>query len=185
MTTAIHCDLQHDEKRAKRWTISITVDGEVREVDGIRPELNLRGFPICDREGRPRTRRTTVLEAVHAGVEEPIIPTLCHRPGLPPVGMCRLCMVAVEAGGRGRRLQPACCLAVEPGMEVHTLASPDPTIRERLRAFVTMLLNLLMADHPTPCMPLGAGGTTACELEALARRFQVAPETNPFAPTNL
>ncbi len=181
--------MQTEERHAGRRPISLYVDGEAREVDGMRPEVDLRGFPVRDREGRPRTRPTTVLEAVHAGVKEAVIPTLCHRPGLPPVGMCRLCMVAVETGGgrgpRGRsKLQPACCLPVEPGLEIHTLASPDPKIRERIRASVTMLLNLLMADHPTPCMPPVAGGTPACELEALAQRFEVSPETNPFMPAS-
>jgi NADH dehydrogenase/NADH:ubiquinone oxidoreductase subunit G len=183
--------VQLDGEHGGDRSISISVDGEVREVEGRWPEVELRGFPVRDHEGRPRTRPTTVLEAVHAGVEESVIPTLCHRPGLPPVGMCRLCMVAVEEGGgrgrggaRGRRLQPACCLTVEPGMEIHTLASPDPTIRKQLHAAVTMLLNLLRADHPAPCMPPVAGGVPACELEALARRFQIVPENNPFAPTN-
>ena len=56
----------------------------------------------------------TVLEAaLAAGI---YIPHLCHHPDLKPVGVCRLCMVAID--GRGMTL--SCMAPAEGGMVVRT-----------------------------------------------------------------
>ena len=50
---------------------------------------------------------TTILEAARAcGVR---IPTLCHHPDLPDVGVCRVCVV--EVAGQVN-LQPSCVLSL-------------------------------------------------------------------------
>jgi formate dehydrogenase major subunit len=80
------------------------------------------------------------------------VPTLCYADRLPVAGACRVCMVEVEGQ---RLLQPACARAAEQGMKVRTAGAAEQCRR--------MVLELLMADHPSPCtrafLPEG------CELE--------------------
>ncbi len=108
---------------------------------------------------------STVWEAAHAlGIE---IPILCHDPKMRPVGVCRTCVVEVE----GARVFPAACVRpAEPGMVVRTRTP-------RLESQRRVLVELLMADHPTPCDKERARGE--CELEALARRYGVANGHGP------
>jgi formate dehydrogenase major subunit len=101
------------------------------------------------------------------------IPVLCHHPNLNPVAVCRVCAVEVEGG---RVLAAACIRQVEPGMKVRTTS-------DRVERSRRMLVELLMADHPTPCMRQQQLGT--CELEGLATsygieqpRFAARPSTN-------
>ena len=96
------------------------------------------------------------------------IPTLCHETKLNPVGVCRVCVVEVEGG---RVLAPSCCRPVEEGMVVKTTS-------ERVKNSQKMLVELLMADHPTPCERHRKTGD--CELEVLAERLGVM--NSRFAP---
>ncbi len=105
------------------------------------------------------------------------IPTLCHREYMDPVGVCRVCVVQVskfsKRTGRveaGRKLLPACQHRVEKTMIIDTVESPDEKARARLRSAVKVLTELLMTDHPSPCVKekQHAGD---CELESLSRRF--------------
>jgi formate dehydrogenase major subunit len=70
-----------------------------------------------------------------------------------------MCVVEVKGA---RTLQASCVRPCDPGMEVST-ASP---VVERNRA---MLTDLLLSDHPTPCVR--ETGTGDCDLEALGRRY--------------
>jgi CRP-like cAMP-binding protein/Pyruvate/2-oxoacid:ferredoxin oxidoreductase delta subunit len=97
---------------------------------------------------------TTIFDA--AGGLGITIPTLCHQKDETPVGVCRLCVV--ESGGR--TLTASCVRAAEEGMTVSTNS-------ERVLKSRRMLLELLMADHPSPCVRERQSGD--CELEALAR----------------
>src|SRR3989440_2256104 len=118
-------------------------------------------------DGRPVTvaSGTTVWEAARsAGID---IPVLCHQPRLRPVGVCRLCVVDVG----GRVLAASCVRACEESMEVQTT---NPRIEQSRR----ILLELLLADHPTPCARERTTGD--CELEALARRHGLSGSS--FAP---
>src|SRR6185369_6152468 len=120
--------------------------------------LIIDGRPVSVAEG------TTVWEAARAlGID---IPVLCHQPRLRPVGVCRLCVVDVG----GRVLAASCVRACEEGMEVQTTS---PRIEQSRR----VLVELLLADHPTPCARERTTGD--CELEALACRYGLA--TSPFA----
>ena len=108
----------------------------------------------------------TILDALGGlGLETP---TLCHRPGLDPVGSCRACVVELEGS---RVLVPSCARRAEPKMVVRTLT-------ERVRRARRMVLELLLADHPAPCAKEQAR-RGACELEAQARRLGI--ERSRFA----
>src|SRR5499433_764689 len=97
---------------------------------------------------------TTVFDAARMnGVS---IPTLCHLQNETPVGVCRLCLVDTGA----RVLSAACVRPVEPGMKVVTNS-------EKVLSARKTLLELLMADHPTPCAR--QQHSHDCELETLAK----------------
>src|SRR5215472_8548746 len=96
---------------------------------------------------------TTVFDAARTqGIS---IPTLCHLQNETPVGVCRLCLVDTGA----RVLAAACVRPVEPGLKVVTNS-------EKVLAARKTLLELLMADHPSPCTRQKNSGD--CELETLA-----------------
>jgi CRP-like cAMP-binding protein/flavoprotein len=100
----------------------------------------------------------TVFDAARvAGIT---IPTLCHMQNETPVGVCRLCVV--EAGGRV--LTASCVRQVENGMKIVTNS-------ERVVAARKTLLEILMADHPSPCARERHSGD--CELEMQARNAGV------------
>jgi formate dehydrogenase major subunit len=108
--------------------------------------------------------RTTIWEAARRiGID---IPILCHKPGLEPAGVCRMCVVDVG----GRVLAASCVRPCEPGMKVQT-----SNVRiERQRRTLTALL---LAEHPTPCERERTTGD--CELEALARTFGLVGAGQP------
>jgi CRP-like cAMP-binding protein/Fe-S-cluster-containing dehydrogenase component len=97
---------------------------------------------------------TSVFDA--ARMNGTAIPTLCHLQNETPVGVCRLCVVDTGA----RVLTASCVRPVEPGMKVVTNSEKVLNARKTL-------LELLMADHPSPCARQEKSGD--CELEMLAR----------------
>src|SRR6267378_3123791 len=113
-------------------------------------QLTIDGNPVTVPAG------TTIYEAARTlGIE---IPVLCHAPHMAPVGVCRVCAVDVA----GARVLPAACIRpAENAMVVQTNS-------ERVRKARATLLELLLADHPTPCIRQAA--THDCELESLAGR---------------
>ena len=111
---------------------------------------------------------TTIFDAARlSGIS---IPTLCHQQNETPVGVCRLCVVDVE---KQRVYAASCVRQVEPGMVVRT--STDDLLAVR-----RTLLELLMADHPTPCRRQQQ--TKDCELERLAQSAGVAVVRYPGLP---
>src|SRR5215471_12571002 len=110
-------------------------------------ELTIDGRPVRVPTG------TTVFDA--ARMQGITIPTLCHLQNETPVGVCRLCVVETGA----RVLSAACVRPVEPGLKVVTNS-------EKVLAARKTLLELLMADHPSPCTRQKHSGD--CELETLA-----------------
>jgi NADH dehydrogenase/NADH:ubiquinone oxidoreductase subunit G len=85
---------------------------------------------------------TTMFEAAkNLGIT---IPSLCHHPGLPPDGNCRLCLV--ESGGR---LIASCLFPLRADGEV--FLSGSPLVREA-RSFV---LKLLLSRAPGDAYLLG------------------------------
>jgi len=102
-------------------------------------------------------RGTTIWEAARRlGIE---VPVLCHDPGMDPVAVCRVCVVEVQ----GSRVLPAACIRqCEPGMVVRTDTQRVDNSRK-------MVVELLMADHPTPCAKQRLSGS--CELENMAHAY--------------
>src|SRR5437588_6242492 len=111
-------------------------------------ELTIDGRPVSVPRG------TTLWEASRqAGIP---IPALCHDPGMDPVAVCRVCAVEVQ----GSRVLPAACIRqCEAGMVVRTDS-------DRVRNSQKMVVELLMADHPSPCAKQRLSG--GCDLENLA-----------------
>src|ERR1700755_858892 len=110
-------------------------------------DLTIDGQPVRVPEG------TSVFDAARMnGIS---IPTLCHLQNETPVGVCRLCVVDTGA----RVLAASCVRPVEPGLKVVTNS-------EKVLAARKTLLELLMADHPSPCARQKNSGD--CELETLA-----------------
>src|ERR671922_2983008 len=84
-------------------------------------------------------RGTTIFDAARMnGIP---IPTLCHQQNQTPVGVCRVCVVDVGA----RVYAAACIRECDPGMVVKTNVSGVQKAR-------ATLVELLMADHPAPCI---------------------------------
>jgi CRP-like cAMP-binding protein/Fe-S-cluster-containing dehydrogenase component len=110
-------------------------------------ELTIDGAPVRVPEG------TTVFDA--ARMQGISVPTLCHLQNETPVGVCRLCVVDTGA----RVLTAACVRPVEAGLKVITGS-------EKVLAARKTILELMMADHPSPCARQKNSGD--CELETLA-----------------
>src|ERR1022692_4358344 len=111
---------------------------------------------------------TTIFDAaLLSGI---LVPTLCHQQNETPVGVCRLCVVDI-----GQRVYAASCVRqVEPGMVVKTTTEDVAGVRRTL-------LELLMADHPTPCQRQQL--THDCELEHLASQAGLTASRYPGLPT--
>jgi CRP-like cAMP-binding protein/Fe-S-cluster-containing dehydrogenase component len=112
-------------------------------------ELTIDGRAVRVPEG------STVYEA--ARLNGIAIPTLCHLQSQTPVGVCRLCVVDTGV----RVLSASCVRPVEAGMKVSTNS-------EKVQAARKTLLELLMADHVSPCARQQHSGD--CELETLAKQ---------------
>jgi CRP-like cAMP-binding protein/Fe-S-cluster-containing hydrogenase component 2/ferredoxin len=103
---------------------------------------------------------TTLFDAARGlGID---IPTLCHAQHQTPVGVCRVCTVEVK---NNRVLAASCVRPAEDGMVVATAS--DAVQRAR-----RTLAELLLADHPSPCLRQKA--TADCELERLGTAYGIA-----------
>jgi len=102
---------------------------------------------------------TTVFDAARTlGIS---IPVLCHQQNERPVGVCRVC--CVDTGERA--LTAACTRPAENGMVVKTGS-------DRVHKSRRTLVELLMADHPSPCARQRQSHD--CELEELAVAEKIA-----------
>ena len=109
---------------------------------------------------------STVLDAAgHLGIG---IPTLCYDARLPVAGACRMCMVEEEGA---KALVPACARAVREGQRIATATSRVDRARK-------VMLELLLADHPSPCEKARLD-PDGCELERHARAYGVAASRFP------
>lgn len=98
------------------------------------------------------------------------IPTLCHQQNETPVGVCRMCVVDI-----GQRVYAASCVRqVENGMKVKTASDDIKSVRRTL-------LELLLADHPSPCVRQKTTGD--CELERLGAEAGIVSSRFPPRPT--
>src|SRR2546425_465039 len=111
-------------------------------------DLTIDGNPVRVPAG------TSVFDA--ARMKGIAIPTLCHLQNETPVGVCRLCFVHTGA----RVFSASCFRPAERGMNVVTTS-------EKVQSARRTLLELLLADHSSPCARQQQSGD--CELEALGR----------------
>src|SRR5229473_2634609 len=125
-------------------------------------QLTIDGKSVAIEQTRGET--TTIFEAAQkCGIA---IPTLCHQQNEKPVGVCRMCVVDI-----GQRVFAASCVRlIEPGMQVKTATDDIKSVRRTL-------LELLIADHPSPCARQKLSGD--CELERLASEAKI--KSSPFA----
>ena len=120
--------------------------------------IYIDGVEIAARPGQ------TVIEAADdAGV---YIPRLCHLPGLPPHGSCRMCTVIANG-----RPASACYQPVSPGMVVEN--ETDEMLEHR-----KALIEMLFVEGNHFCMVCEKSGH--CELQALAYRFGVTAPRFPY-----
>ena len=159
--------------------VTVTIDGQAVRVPRAVPTTDAQGNIVyVDASGRTVPRATTIYDAARTLIDRsnaelrrqdsraPLfdnpIPTLCHLDHLNPVGVCRVCSVAVETyeidrrdptkktARRQEKLVPSCVQPVEDHMVVYTLASPDARQRGKVEASIRVLLELLAADHAPP-----------------------------------
>ncbi len=180
--------------------VTVTIDGQAVRVPRAVPTTDAQGNIVyVDASGRTIPRATTIYDAARTLIDRktaemrrqnpqaaPLanpIPTLCHLDHLQPVGVCRVCSVAVETfeidrrdptkktARRQEKLVPACVQPVEDNMAVYTLDSPDARQRGKVEASVRVLLELLGADHlPSPRGP-SALPEQMTDLERLLNRY--------------
>jgi NADH-quinone oxidoreductase subunit G len=94
---------------------------------------------------------TNLIEAgKKAGIS---VPHFCYHPGLPVVGVCRICLCEIE--GRPK-LVAGCATPVEEGMHVITRSDK---VREARRA----VMEFLLIHHPLDCPMCDKGGE--CTLQ--------------------
>ena len=97
--------------------------------------------------------------AISAGIE---IPVFCYEPRLgPPLGACRMCLCELEGVPK---LQAACTLSAQDGMELKTAAT-SPQAKEGQEA----ILEFILLNHPLDCPDCDKGGE--CPLQDLTFRY--------------
>lgn len=110
---------------------------------------------INDREVSVR-KGTNLLEAARSiGIE---VPTLCYLRGINEAGVCRVCLVEVESGGR-RSLQASCVYPAAGGLRVYTNSPRARRARKRV-------VELMLSDHDLNCT--NCARNLNCELQRLA-----------------
>jgi len=142
--------IRYVKKREEDYdkSVTVTIDGEPIAVKKAVPTRDAQGNVIyVDASGRTMPRATTIYDAAmqllsrqnvqRKALGQPPrlapIPTLCHQEHLQPVGVCRVCAVAVGRWSRDRtdpsrqtlefqdKVVPACVHPIEDGMVVVTL----------------------------------------------------------------
>jgi CRP-like cAMP-binding protein/Fe-S-cluster-containing dehydrogenase component len=165
--------------------VTLVIDGRPVTVKAAVPATDSQGNILNDANGVPVPRRTTIFDAarlVFGGAANPI-PVICHQDHMPPVGVCRVCLVEIHQERKGRKvvqLVPSCTRRVEPDMVVHTVGTPDTAAKERIESNVRVVTELLVADHQKARMATRAYGDN--ELQTLANRF--LGEQSPRFRTN-
>ncbi|OAT83633.1 ferredoxin [Desulfotomaculum copahuensis] len=118
-------------------------------------------------------RGSNLLEACRAQGYD--VPSLCYLPGVHEAGICRVCLVEVETGGR-RSLQASCVYPVSAGIKVY----PDSPRARRARKRV---VELLLSEHEVDCT--NCVRNLNCELQTLAdemgiRKLRVTGEKRHY-----
>ena len=98
-----------------------------------------------------------IAAAERAGV---YIPYFCYHPRMSSVGMCRMCIVDIDAGS-GPALQPSCMVPVSEGMVVDTTS-------EQTRKAQDGVLEFLLLNHPLDCPVCDKGGECPLQDQTMA-----------------
>jgi NADH-quinone oxidoreductase subunit G len=133
-------------------TTEPTPPAEASVPDPNAVSVTLNGTPISARRG----------ELIIAAAERhgEYIPRFCYHERMNPVGMCRMCLVEVDAG-RGPQIMPSCMVAVAPDMKIDT---QSPTVKRMQEG----VLELLLANHPLDCPVCDKGGECPLQDQTLA-----------------
>jgi bidirectional [NiFe] hydrogenase diaphorase subunit len=125
----------------------------------------VKTLKIDDRDVSGREEETILEVARQNGIN---IPTLCHIPGLTPVGACRLCLVEIKGSPR---LFPACVTLVREGMEVVTKS-------QRLSHYQKLIVELLFSEGNHICSVCVSNGS--CELQTMAQNLGIDSIRVPY-----
>lgn len=168
--------------------VTLSIDGREVTVKKAVPECDSQGNIKRNPDGSPVPRPTTIYDAaseafvLKPGDEHPI-PALCHREHLPPVGVCRVCVVEAAEMSRGvlrKKLVPSCKQSVSQGMIVNTINSQaDAEAAKRVQAASRTVVELLLADHLPESQQVAPGN----ELAAIAKRLSA--QENRFSHRTL
>ena len=124
------------ETRAPVETVKLTINGVAVEAP--------KGELVID-------------TAERAGI---YIPRFCYHPRMRPVGMCRMCIVDIDAG-RGPALQPSCMIPVADDMVVDTESPAAAKAQDGV-------LEFLLINHPLDCPVCDKGGECPLQDQAYA-----------------
>ena len=114
--------------------------------------ITVNGQPVEAQSGE-----WVIAAAERAGV---YIPHFCYHPRMSSVGMCRMCIVDIDAG-RGPALQPSCMVEVSEGMVVDTTS-------EQTRKAQDGVLEFLLLNHPLDCPVCDKGGECPLQDQTMA-----------------
>ncbi len=190
--------------------VTVVVDGYPVKVPRAVPVTDAQGQPVRGADGELVPRNSTIYDAAAQLVVEGTwpdawlkerIPVLCHQSHLPPVGVCRMCVVQIEQMKRGspreeRKLLPACHHAVAEDMIVTTRAgwagyNPDakllkPSLEAKVAKFarnidasLKTLADLLLSDHDKE--PLGESRRYVNELSDVGELVGGDPLRSAYA----
>jgi NADH-quinone oxidoreductase subunit G len=120
-------------------------------ADEQRVNLTIDGVAVSVPKG------TLLVEAAKTVKQE--IPVYCYHTKLGPAGLCRVCLVEIEGMPK---LQIACNTPVSDGMVVRTQ-------NEKVDAGRSMVLELLLVNHPLDCPICDKGGE--CDLQDYAMAY--------------
>ncbi|MFZ5644297.1 MAG: NADH-dependent [FeFe] hydrogenase, group A6 [Bacillota bacterium] len=144
---------------------------ETPEIKAV-PREETVSLWIDDREVKV-SKGTNLLEAARSvGIE---VPSLCYLRGLNEAGVCRVCLVEVDAGGR-RSLQASCVYPASDGLRVYTNSPRARRARKRV-------VELMLSEHDRDCT--NCVRNLNCELQKLAdemgiRKLRVTGETHNY-----
>jgi NADH-quinone oxidoreductase subunit G len=125
--------------------------------------LTIDGVPVTVPKG------TLLVEAAKKIKQE--IPVYCYHTKLGPAGLCRVCLVEIEGMPK---LQIACNTQVADGMVVRTQ-------NDRVNAGRSMIVELLLVNHPLDCPICDKGGE--CDLQDYAMAYGRGASTMVEAKT--
>ena len=127
--------------------------------------------PVLDREGLRR-----------AGV---LVPHYCYHPHLSIAGNCRMCLVEIEAGGRGADI--ACNMGARDGLAIRTDNAKVAHLCEPLSPAIFKVLHMVLDACRRTGTPVTVCGEMAGQPRSVLvlfgmglRRFSMSPA---FVPT--